>query len=791
MNSLLAKWLGWDTARVPADAQLEFFWSHAPQSWHVFLFLAVAGGLLYGVFALYRREQDVCPPRIRCALAVLRALVIVVLLLVLLGPSLSISQQHRLEPAVVVVLDDSLSMSLRDPLTNNAAPPTRLETAVNVLNQDGGRLLRELSAKGRLRVVSLTGGPPLAEGATNAVPAPTPQGTSTDLNRGVRDALRGVAGHPVAGIVLLTDGQHNDGGDPLDVVTAARQQEAPLFPIGIGDPAEPHNWRIVELWAPDTVFRDDPFVIQVRVQATGIGGRPATVELLQKSATAEDGDPGRVVATKTVAVDPASGVGSVAFEQKLTAAGACILTARIPVEPGDAIPGDNARCVPVKVLTEPAKVLLVAGAPTWDFQAVRTLLTRDKTVDVSCWLQSSDGDMQQDGDTAISRLPQRPEEYFQYDAILMLDPNPADFNAAWVEAMRRYVGEHGGGLLWQAGGKFSEPFFRRTATMGIADLLPVQLGAESGQSAPPTLTHSREWPLRVTPDGTDHALLRLHPDPIRNQRLVEMLTGVYWSYPADAAKPGTQTLIEHSDPRLNLRGKARPLLVTGQYGAGRTAFLGFDGTWRWRRFGEKIHDQFWIQSVRYLIDGRRLGSRNRGQLGTDRDLYAIGDRIAITAKLSDESFKPLETPTLPAQVRALGAAPVEAVLRAVPGRPGHYEGTGIATQLGLGEVTVALGDGSSGKPAQLSKSFTVEVPRMEFTDTRLNLTLLADLAERSGGRYFAATDTAALASLLPDRHETVVVRGRPVELWDNSRLFSLLSGLLTLEWALRRRFRLL
>lgn len=791
MNSLLAKWLGLDAARVPADAQSEFLWTHAPQSWHVFLFLAVAGGLLYGVFHLYRREQAVCPPRIRRALAVLRALVIVVLLLVLLGPSLNISQQRRLEPSVVVVLDDSLSMSLRDPLTNNAAPPTRIEAAANVLNRDGGRLLRELSAKGRLRVVSFAGGAPLAEGATNAVPAPTPRGTTTDLSRGVRDALRGVAGHPVAGIVLLTDGQHNDGDDPLDVVEAARQQKAPLFPIGIGDPAEPRNWRVAELWAPDTVFRDDPFVIQVRVQATGAGGRPATVELLQKSATAEGADPGRVVATKTVALDPASGVGSVAFEQKLTAAGACIYTARVPVEPGEAIPGDNTRSVPVKVLTEPAKVLLVAGAPTWDFQAVRTLLIRDKTVDVSCWLQSMDTDMRQDGDTVISRLPQRPEDYFQYDAILMLDPNPAEFNAAWVEAMRRYVGEHGGGLFWQAGAKFSEPFFRRTATMGIADLLPVQLGAESGRGEPLTLTHTREWPLRVTPDGADHALLRLHPDPMRNRRLVEMLTGVYWSYPAGEAKPGTQTLVEHSDPRLNMRGKARPLLVTGQYGAGRTVFLGFDGTWRWRRFGEKIHDQFWMQSVRYLFEGRRVGGQNRGRLGTDRDLYAIGDRIAMTARLYDKSFKPLETPTVPAQVRALGAAPVEVALRAVPGRPGHYAGTGIAAQLGLGEVTVTLGDDGGGKPAQLSKSFTVEVPRLEFTDTRLNRALLGELAQRSGGRYFEATNTAALAALLPDRHETVVVRGRPVELWDNSRLLLLLAGLLTVEWALRRRFRLL
>ena len=105
--------------------------------------------------------------------------------------------------------------------------------------------------------------------------------------------------------------------------------------------------------------------------------------------------------------------------------------------------------------------------------------------------------------------------------------------------------------------------------------------------------------------------------------------------------------------------------------------------------------------------------------------------------------------------------------------------------------TDQLSPGKDGKRVTISKSFTVEVPRVEFADPRMNRSLLVDLAERTKGRYFDVDEAGEIAAALPDRRETLVVRGKPVELWDTSRLLLLLALLLTVEWALRKRFKLL
>ena len=102
-------------------------------------------------------------------------------------------------------------------------------------------------------------------------------------------------------------------------------------------------------------------------------------------------------------------------------------------------------------------------------------------------------------------------------------------------------------------------------------------------------------------------------------------------------------LVEHSDPTLRSVEGSRPLLVAGRYGSGHTLYLGFNGTWRWRRAGRQAEffDKFWIQAVRYLVEGRSLEGRRRGYVQTDRDRYEIGDKVTITARLQDPTFSPL------------------------------------------------------------------------------------------------------------------------------------------------------
>ena len=377
--------------------------------------------------------------------------------------------------------------------------------------------------------------------------------------------------------------------------------------------------------------------------------------------------------------------------------------------------------------------------------------------------------------------------------VLFVDPDPREFNEAWVQALRDFLGEHGGGVMWIAGPKFTARFLSSASTSGVRDLLPITVGRLSALDVESlVVTHPREWPIRITADGADHVMMRLDKDPQINQQMWDVMPGIYWSFPVRGVKPGAKVLAEHSDPRLTTPDGPRPLLVAGQFGPGRTVYMGFSGTWRWRKLGERYFDQYWVQSVRYLVEGRLLGTKKRGRITTDRDTYAVGSRIAVSARLYDADFEPLAVDAMEATLRPADGTDLTFELRAVPGQPGDYEGAAIATTVGLNEITMTLSKPDAGAPLRIGRQVTVEVPRVEFADTRLNRAMLTDLVDRTpGGLYLDLTRVRSLAAAVPDRHEVLVIKGKPIELWDGWRTIVLLLILLTAEWAFRKRLKMM
>ena len=100
---------------------------------------------------VYRREGRSKP--VRVTLGVIRALLLAFVIALLNRPVLTLGQS-RVEPSVVALLiDDSVSMRVRDAaLSENADPQTRLDAVVNVLTADDQKVLRELAKTHQLRI---------------------------------------------------------------------------------------------------------------------------------------------------------------------------------------------------------------------------------------------------------------------------------------------------------------------------------------------------------------------------------------------------------------------------------------------------------------------------------------------------------------------------------------------------------------------------------------------------------------------------------------------------------------
>jgi hypothetical protein len=344
-----------------------------------------------------------------------------------------------------------------------------------------------------------------------------------------------------------------------------------------------------------------------------------------------------------------------------------------------------------------------------------------------------------------------------------------------------------------AGPKHSGRLLTNPRTSDLGKILPVSFGdVEALEVATLLSTNQRAWPLKTVAANADHPVMRFYPNQQETLQRWETLPGIFWSFPSLEPKPASTVLLEHSDPTLRSVEGSRPLLVAGRYGSGHTLYLGFNGTWRWRKAGRQAEffDKFWIQAVRYLVEGRSLEGRRRGYVQTERDRYDIGDKVRITARLQDAAYNPLAEPRVEGTLQA-GLDSIETVfLTQVPGQPGTFEASLTAKKTGLHRLRVRSAVAES-EGAAIETEFQVELPSVETNQTWLDKALLTDLASLSGGKYFDLDQVSELAAAVPDKSETIEVRGKPDLLWDVRGMLVALVGLLAAEWAIRKRYKLL
>jgi hypothetical protein len=792
----------------------EFALANPPASWHLFVFVAVVAAVLYAIVALYRREMASCPTWMKNLLALLRCCTMLLLAAIFLNPSIIDVESRTIEPTIVIGRDQSASMSTADryddpdaarataeALGINVAtlreqPPTRVQVVNRLLEKNGSTFVAALEKKGSIEFYDFSDQPNLVAVVKSAdPPIPSLQTTSngTDLATAIGAGLK--AQRPAA-IVLFTDGQHTAPDDVVQSAQHAKSRRIPLLFVGVGDPSRPKTERVRSVLAPTQAWPEEPFEIEAVLSFQDADSGNRRVELFEE----EIGESGQASAARLVAVvdvsTPATGDGQATarFSRTVVAPGRYIYRARIQNSDGNEVAEDSATSDIVNVLSrQSTRVLLIAGSPTWDYRLVQTLLSRDKTISLSCWLQSLDSGRKQDGNRPIDTFPRTKAELFEYDVVLLFDPNPQGLDENWTELLSQFVSEHAGGILFMAGPQFTAELLASQSLAKLSALLPVKTG-ELGALEIESLTAANQtaWPLRLVPANADHPVLKFSSDRNEDQRRWQSLPGVLWSLPAADAKPAAHILVEHTNPALAIAGKPRPLVIAGRYGAGNSLYLGFSGTWRWRSAGDhaEYFDKFWIQTVRFLAEGRSLAGRRRGYVQTDHERYEVGQRVNISARLLDAAFQSLDLPKVEAMIEEPGKPPEIVSLLPVGDHNGRYEAVITAQNTGVTTVRLPIPDAGA-KNDELTTSFRVELPSLEASQTWLNRSLLARLASESGGRYFQVNELDQLAAAVPNRVERVEARSPPRPLWDTPAMLVALVGLLSTEWFLRKWFSLL
>lgn len=706
-------------------------------------------------------------PRIRnwraWAIWAIESVLVSILLLLLWEPAISVAELKSQQNIIAVLLDDSRSMAVPDAGSDNK---TSRETAAQ---QALASVLPGLEKRFQTRLYRLDGKLTREEkpGEWHADAA------ATHINRGLQQLLAETSDLPVGAVVLASDGAENGGGIDLDTISQLHNRKLPVHTIGLGREKPDHDIEMEDVALPAKGMAESRMTATVNLTQHGYAGQKATLEVRdgQKLLTAKDVTlpADGVIESETVFFDAGTvGVKTVSFA-----------LSKLPGEQNDA---NNEMTRLLAVSGEKKRILYVEGEPRWEYKFIRRAEEDDKGIQVVSMLRTTENKIYRQGIADPSELadgfPATAEELFKYQAIIIGSVEAGYFTPGQQELIREFVDRRGGGVLFLGGrSSLSEGGW---GTSGAADLLPTFLPSEKGTF------HRDAATVDLTAAGAESPITRLLDDRGKNVERWKKLPYLADYQDIGTAKPGATVLAEMT------AGKRMPLLVTQNYGRGRTALLGTSGTWRWQmssQVGDPSHDLFWQQLLRWL------SADSPGPVAATIPSETLSDegRLHVTAVVRNKEFNPASDAHVSAHI--IGPENTSAVvdLTPVPNTPGSYQVDWSADRPGsyVAEISAvqppgvnAAGGGDLGKDVLV---FRRENGVAENFHTEQHRELLEKLSSETGGRYWSLTDLSRLPKDISYSEAGISVRDTK-ELWDMPAVFLLLLSLITAEWLLRRKW---
>ncbi|HVG27743.1 MAG TPA: hypothetical protein VM865_09070 [Acidobacteriaceae bacterium] len=729
----------------------------------ILLILTVACGL---ALAIRSRLRDALPKLKGWRVWVLwgmQSTLLALLLLLLWQPAIRVAELSSQQNIIAVIVDDSRSMSIAD-----ADGKPREAAALKALN-DG--VLSGLAKRFQTRLYRLDSHLTRVDDLKNVAPTQT----ATHIGDALQQFATETADLPVGAVVLLTDGGENTvgiGGSALslDAMQSLRNRRLPVHTVGFGRPQPGHDIEVEDVSAPATAIANARVTATVSFIQHGFAGQKATL-------TVRDGT--RLLAAREISLLPDGVIQTEAVFFPAGSAAAKTLRFGLDPLPAEENTANNALARPVLVSDAKRRILYIEGEPRWEYKFIRRAEDDDPTVQVVSMLRTSENKIYRQGIGNPAELaegfPLRPEDLFGYAGIIIGSVDADYFTPLQQELLREYVDRRGGGILFLGGrSALSDGGWGASS---LSELLPTFL--PPGRSS----FHRNAATVELTAAGMDSPITRLLDDPGKNSQRWKKLAYLADYEDPGSPKPGATVLAEMNAGRRKL-----PLLITQNYGHGRTAVLATGGTWRWQMseaLGDPSHDLFWQQLLRWLV----VDSPGPVSASIPDRTLLDGGHVQLSANVRDPQFQPAADAHVTAHI--VGPQGINAIVDLQPSQetPGLFRADWTAEKPGgyIAEFTANSAGSSSRELGRDVVTFQREDGVGENFHTAQDRRLLEQLSSQTGGRYWNASDLKDLPRDISYSEAGISVRSTK-ELWNLPIVFLVLLALPLAEWLLRRKW---
>ena len=717
---------------------------------------------------LYRRSvanarsgtgNSMCPTMVR-SIAAIRVVLVALLAALLLNPVAVSSSHSSTKPPLLILMDGSKSMSISD-----VEGRSRLAAATSATLEDPD-LMRRLRAQYDCRLLRI-GDAAIPQEIDAFVKTAHADEMHTRIGESIQSSLSSVQNAYSGGVLLISDGRNNGDADPIAAAHNAKLRRFPIFTLCLGDTKLSPDVSIINHKPQVFAVPQQRVSLGVDVKSIGYAGKTAQVDLILGNKTLQ---------TKSVVLDDHH-VVPVGFDVQQDAKGSYRYTFSVRPMPQEQTTSNNSSSVLVEVLKSKARVLVLEGRPSWDAKFLIKALRTDPSISVDAIFKVTPikffammGTQQIDSQSAGRlKIPKTAAELSAYDVIIIGKGYESFFDAQDTEALRSFVADHAGKLIFLRG----RPDER---TEALRTLEPIQWSTEQINDIRMQLTEEGERNPAFTFDasqGTADAIQKL-PNMVSATRVVgEKALAVVLAraagVPSADAAPGTD--------------KEMAVVAYQNYGQGRVLSLVGEGLWRWALLPPELKDytacysEFWTQMVRWMVNQSDFLPGQDVSLKTDRANYAIGEGVTLMAFVRGKAQT-----SLPPVAIAEPSGKSEHVTLGKGGAQADYVGTFRPD--GPGEYIATL---DRAKGGSLVVPFSVNSVSDEDLVTAADPTLMNQIAHESGGEALTIANVHDFPDKLKQARSTLTEKTASRSTWDRGWVLAFILALLTGEWILRRR----
>ncbi|HUV65942.1 MAG TPA: glutamine amidotransferase [Sedimentisphaerales bacterium] len=624
-------------------------------------------------------------------------------------------------------------------------------------------------------------------------------------------------GRPLAGVLLMTDGNATDTGEQLYDLSGV----PPVYPVAIGSAQPPRDISLANVSVSQTAFEDAPVTIQADVEASGYAGKTVSLALTESS--------GQTVERQTYSIS--RDVEKQAFRFRLRPDRTGVLfyhldvAEEVPpnqssdeqqVQP-EATSANNRYTFVVDRGREPHRILYVSGRPNWEYKFLRRALAEDEQVQLVGLLRVARREPKYDWrgrrgeqtnplyrgfdpkepeqaeqydqpvlvrmypsgpeDPAELRdgFPKTAEDLFRYQAIILDDVEAAFFTHDQMDLLRRFVAERGGGFL-MLGGKesFREGEFQRTP---IGRMLPVHLDPTETQAV--ARVH-----LNMTREGLLQPWARLRDNEQDERKRLSEMPAFGVLNQVGSIKAGASVVATVGAEAAQLW----PALTVQRYGNGRSAALTVGDLWRWGLKDAQLHedmDKFWRQTVRWLV----ADVPNRISLAAVQKPDQVNQAVVFQARVRQKDFSPMDNVSVAIEVTDPNGRMMQLSTEPVLDEAGLFEATYIPRDNGGYSARAVVSDADGLQVGDAQTGWAVALEAREFRSIATNRPLLEKIARQTGGRMVELDALDSFARTLP-RRQAPITETSITPLWDLRGVLPAVFAFVLMcflgEWALRR-----